>query len=79
VIHFLWSGLSQKEIAGDLGISHGRVRNILTDIYEKLGLADGKELSTLIHSHKILWPETGETGEVKSSPRNISRATVARP
>ena len=50
--HF-WAGLSNKEIAGRMGISERTVKGHLTNIYRKFGLGEGLE-NKRIALHKII-------------------------
>jgi len=60
ILQKYWDGLSSKEIAADVNKAPDAIRAALSRIYRKLGLASGKDLLTLGHSHQVVFGETGE-------------------
>tara|TARA_R110002020_G_scaffold107031_1_gene248820 strand:- start:506 stop:1735 length:1230 start_codon:yes stop_codon:yes gene_type:complete len=48
ILHALSSGNSEDKIARKLKLSIPQVRQAITDLYKKLGISDGSDLSTLI-------------------------------
>ncbi len=52
IIELVAEGLSNKEIADNLYLSEGTVRNYLSIILEKLGLRDRTQLAVFYYKHK---------------------------
>lgn len=52
IITLVADGLSNKEIASQLYLSEGTVRNYLSTILEKLGLRDRTQLAVFYYQHK---------------------------
>lgn len=58
IIHLVWGGETPKQIAGFLDISDGSVRMNLSRIYAKVGVPGLRELSQLVHTHRVQWDGT---------------------
>lgn len=52
IIRLIADGLSNKEIAGQLFLSEGTVRNYLSSILDKLGLRDRTQVAVFYYQHK---------------------------
>lgn len=52
IIEFVAEGLSNREIAGQLFLSEGTVRNYISVILEKLGLRDRTQLAVFYYKNK---------------------------
>ena len=52
IIEWIAQGYSNKEIAGELFLSEGTVRNYLSGILEKLNLRDRTQLAVFYYQHK---------------------------
>lgn len=52
IIELVADGLSNREIAGELCLSEGTVRNYLSAILEKLNLRDRTQLAVFYYRHR---------------------------
>ena len=56
IIELVSQGYSNKEIAQELFLGDGTVRNYLSGILEKLGLRDRTQLAVFYYQHKMTEP-----------------------
>lgn len=60
IVHLVWGGETPKEIAGFLGANDATVRKCLSQIYAKMQVPGLKELSHLVHTHRVVWEEPSQ-------------------
>lgn len=56
IIRLVADGLSNKEIASELFLSEGTVRNYLSDILDKLNLRDRTQVAVFYYQHQSNTP-----------------------
>lgn len=67
IIRLVGQGLSNKEIAYKLSISHSTVRHHMTNIFDKVGVANRQKL--LVHAHQF---RSASAMRTRSSPARAS-------
>lgn len=58
IINLIVQGMRNKEVAGRLSISEQTVKNILRNVFDKLGVSDRLELALYAIHHRLLSPPT---------------------
>jgi DNA-binding CsgD family transcriptional regulator len=70
------TGLSNKEIGRQLGLSDGTVKMHLYKVYQKAGVANRTALAAMVHRNRIGLPQKTDVKEIQRPLRRVARCLL---